>query len=124
MTLHHPDSTMSINNQENSHDGEPHAKNSSVIPESTSPMSATVSSNSSTIPAVPLPRFLTPPQVIEKLKVDGVRKSKLTIDQTIILSIFAGMFKGIAGSISTIIGGNNPDLELRNPGCQQLIFAM
>ena len=77
-----------------------------------------------TTPAVAVARFLTPPQVIEKLKTDGVKKSELTIDQTIILSLFAGVFKGIAGSISMLIGGNNPDMQLKNPGSQQLMFGM
>ncbi|EFC43581.1 predicted protein [Naegleria gruberi] len=76
------------------------------------------------IPKMAQSRFLTPAQVIDKLKLDGVRKSKLTLDQTIILSLFAGVFKGIAGSISMIIGGNNPEMQKNNPGAQQLMFGI
>ena len=76
------------------------------------------------IPKMAQSRFLTPAQVIDKLKLDGVRKSKLTLDQTIILSLFAGVFKGIAGSISMLIGGNNPEMQKNNPGAQQLMFGM
>ena len=63
--------------------------------------------------------FNTPAMVLDKFKADGIRKSKLTIDQLIILSLFAGIFKGLAGAVTVITAGNSPGLEETNPGIQK-----
>ena len=65
--------------------------------------------------------FNSPKMVLERMKVDGIRKSKLTVDQIIILSLFAGLFIGLACAMAILIGGNVPDLEEKNPGLQKLL---
>ncbi|EFC47460.1 predicted protein [Naegleria gruberi] len=68
--------------------------------------------------------FNTPKQVLEKFKTDGVRKSKLTFDQMTILSLFAGIFIGLASALGLVVGGNVPSIEKENPGLQKLLTGM
>ncbi|KAL9653014.1 hypothetical protein ABK040_015529 [Willaertia magna] len=65
----------------------------------------------------------TPSQIMDILKAEGKRKARLTFDQIILLSLLAGFFKGIAGTISVFVGGNVPQLQKDYPGLQKLLFA-
>ncbi|KAG2394133.1 hypothetical protein C9374_003897 [Naegleria lovaniensis] len=73
--------------------------------------------------ATPSPMFLNPFQVFDKMKQEGIRKSKLAFDQIIILSLFAGCFTGIGGALSLLTAGNSPTLETENPGLQKFFFG-
>ncbi|KAG2381761.1 hypothetical protein C9374_006145 [Naegleria lovaniensis] len=88
---------------------------SSTIPTTTQPQQTTH------FPSIVL--FNTPFQVMEKMKSEGVRKSKLTVDQLIILSLFAGIFKGIGCTLSLLTAGNSRSLEEENPGLQKFFFG-
>ncbi|KAL9653039.1 hypothetical protein ABK040_015553 [Willaertia magna] len=65
----------------------------------------------------------TPSQIIDILKEEGKKKSRLTFDQIILLSLLAGFFKGIACTVSLFVGGNVPHVQNDNPGLQKLLFA-
>ena len=67
--------------------------------------------------------FFGPAQVLEKLKADGKRKSKLTFDQIVILSLLSGVFIGFGGMLANLTGGNSPKLETENPGLQKFFSA-
>ena len=71
----------------------------------------------------PLVLFNTPQMVLDKMKVEGIRKSKLTIDQMIISSLFAGVFKGVGCTMSLLTAGNSEWLETNCPGLQKFFFG-
>ena len=61
--------------------------------------------------------------VLEKMKTEGVRKSKLTFDQMIILSLFGGVFKGIGCTMALMTAGNSEWLETNIPELQSFFFG-
>ncbi|EFC38974.1 predicted protein [Naegleria gruberi] len=78
-----------------------------------------IKSNVTTYP----PLYLTPTMVMDKMKMEGIRKSKLTFDQMIILSLFAGIFKGVGCTMSLLTAGNSELLEKQIPGLQKFFFG-
>ncbi|EFC50483.1 predicted protein [Naegleria gruberi] len=61
--------------------------------------------------------------VLNKMKNDGIRKSKLTIDQLIILSVMSGLFIGFAGTFALFTAGNCKTMEIDNPGLNKFFFG-
>lgn len=74
-------------------------------------------------PHPPQPTFLSPAMVLNKMKNDGIRKSKLTIDQLIILSVMSGLFIGFAGTFALFTAGNCKTMEIDNPGLNKFFFG-
>ncbi|KAG2387317.1 hypothetical protein C9374_001649 [Naegleria lovaniensis] len=90
-------------------------------PTTTTSIPTTTHPTTSSYPSIVL--FNTPFQVMEKMKIEGVRKSKLTVDQMIVLSLFAGIFKGVACTLSLLTAGNSQKMEEEYPGLQKFFFG-
>ncbi|KAG2375151.1 hypothetical protein C9374_010155 [Naegleria lovaniensis] len=81
---------------------------------------------------VPVPLPVTLPSITtinspvvlqETMALSGEKKSKESIDQTIILSLLSGVFVGFGAIASFKTGGNMPGWDVENPGFGKLIFS-
>ena len=103
--------------------GQPNIDSTHLFRTNSQPQTNHLPAHSPQNSAFPLPMFLNPFQAFDKMKQEGIRKSKLAFDQIVILSLFAGCFAGIGGALSLLTAGNCPTLEKENPGLQKFFFG-
>jgi formate transporter len=65
-------------------------------------------------------RILTPKEIAQAICVSGTTKSKLSINQMLVLGIFGGAFIGLGGQGAVVIGQSLANID---PGLQKFAFA-
>jgi len=69
-------------------------------------------------------QFRTPSEVMAVVLETGVNKSRMSIDQLVILGFLAGLYIAIGGIFSQIISLGVPGIKADNPGIPKLLVAV